>query len=364
MRRKFLVAYASVSGSTGEVAGAIGQVLAKEGVTVHVRHVSAVTGIRFYSAVVLGSSIRAGRWLPEAIQFLETRQETLSRIPVAYFTTCLTMVNDTEESRRIVLAYMEPVFQKAPQVKPIGLGLFAGALDPDRQLIMPSNLTPQGDYRDWEAIRTWAEEIRPVLLAGIARTDEPIVLREAILRYTDMAGADLSRADLRGADLHEANLSEADLHGADLSEIDLVKADLRKVDLYEASLHKAGLNWANMSGANMSGTNLSQANLIGADLNRANLSQANLSQAILNGANLSHANLSGADLSYADLNWANLSGADLSHVNLSEASLGWANLKEADLSHANLSQARYNDQTEWPENFSPQAQGGIFFKVE
>jgi uncharacterized protein YjbI with pentapeptide repeats len=366
MSRRILVAYASVSGSTGEVAETIGQVLDEEGVIVQVRYVGDVTRISAYSAVVLGSSIRVGKWLPEAIRFLETHQEALSRVPVAYFTTCLTMVNDTEESRRTVLAYMEPVLQKAPQIKPVGLGLFAGSLDPDRQLLpmMHSELAPQGDYRDWEAIRAWAEEIRPALLEGDVSSDEPMILRGAVLSYTDMSGADLSRADLRKADLHRANLSEANLQGADLSETDLIRADLHKADLDEASLRKADLNWADLNWANMSGANLSRANLIGAVLNRANLSQANLSQAILNGADLSYANLSGADLSYADLNWANLSGADLSYANLSQAGLGWANLSGADLSHANLSQARYNNKTEWPEGFSVQTQRVIFVGAE
>lgn len=345
MSKKVLVAYASVSGSTGEVAEAIGQVLGKqEGVTVEVRRVRDVTDIGVYSAVVLGSSIRVGKWLPEAIQFLETHQESLGQVPVAYFTTCLTMVNDTEDSRRTVLAYMEPVLQKSAEIKPVGLGLFAGSLDPNRPLVMQTDLAPQGDYRDWEAIRAWAEEVAPALMEGIVESDQPLILREAIMRYPDMAGADLSRADL--------------------NEIDLIKADLRKADLVEASLQKAGLKWAKMGGANISNANLSRANLIGADLNRADLSRANLSQAVLNGANLEQANLSEADLSYADLNWANLSKANLRYADLSEASLGWANLSGADLSHANLSKARYNNQTQWPEGFSLQAHGVILVRVE
>ena len=353
MSKKVLVAYASVSGSTGEVAKAIGEVLAQEGAMVQVQHVKDVTSLSGYDAVVLGSSIRAGKWLPEAMNFLGMHREALSEIPVAYFTTCLTMVQDTEDNRQIVLAYLEPVRQRAPQIKPVGVGLFAGALDPTRQLAMPVQ-GPQGDYRNWEAIRTWAEEICPALLEGRLEIEEPIMLRGAILSYTDMSGTDLSRVDLHGAKLKEAKLSEADLHDTDLGEADLIKADLRK-----ANLHEAGLNWANMNWADLSGANLHRANLIGADLSQANLSQANLSQAILNGANLSRANLSGTDLSYADLNWVDLRGADLSRANLRGANLGWANLSGADLSQANLSQARYNSSTEWPEGFSAEMHGVI-----
>lgn len=359
MNKTILIAYASVSGSTGEVAEAIGEVVGEAGVAVQVRNVKDVSDVSVYNAVVLGSSIRVGRWLPEAVEFLETYQDDLQQVPVAYFTTCLTMVHDTEDSHKTVLSYMEPLLQLAPQIKPVGLGLFAGSLDPTRRLMMQTTLAPQGDYRDWEAIRAWAKEIRPQLLEGHVETEEPMILRGAVLSYTDLAGADLGGADLHGAELQEVNLREADLHEADLDETELIKADLQ-----EANLHQAGLRWADLNRADMSGANLQGANLIGADLNRVNLSRAILSRAVLNGANLSQANLQGADLSYADLNWVDLRGADLSQANLSQASLGWANLREANLSQANLSQVRYNNQTEWPEDFSPETRGAILIEAE
>jgi uncharacterized protein YjbI with pentapeptide repeats/menaquinone-dependent protoporphyrinogen IX oxidase len=355
---KVLIVYASVSGSTGEVAEAIGEVIEQAGAVVDVSPINEVASLEDYGAVVLGSSIRAGRWLPEATRFLEKNHEDLSRVPVAYFTTCLTMVDDTAESRRTVLTYMEPILQSAPDIEPVGLGLFAGSLDPNRSLMMQS-IGPQGDYRNWEAIRSWAEEIGPVLFKGQVRPVQPIILREAILRFTDMSGA-----DLYGADLRESDLSESDLSGADLGETDLIKADLHKAELNEASLQRAGLNWADLNWANMSEADLRQANLIGADLNKANLRQANLSGAVLNGANLSGADLSETNLSGADLNWAVLNGADLSRANVTGASLGWADFTNANLSGANLEHARYNGQTKWPEGFAADAQGCVFFSIE
>ncbi len=354
MGKQILIAYASGSGSTGEVAEAIGKVIAEADVTVNVSTVQDVADLTDYGAVVLGSSIRAGRWLPEALKFLETHREALSRIPVAYFTTCLTMVTDTDDSRRTVLAYMEPVRQLAPEIKPVGLGLFAGSLDPQRPSMIRVKQLPQGDYRNWDAIEAWAKEIRPALLANITASSEPVILRDAVLSYTDMSGLDLSSADLQRADLQGATLSEADLRSSDLSESDLAKADLSG-----AVLHDAGLNWADLNRADMSGADLRRANLIGADLNGARLELANLSYAILNGANLSGANLSGADLRRADLNWADLRQADLTNANVSQANLGWANLSEAKLSQVNLSSATYNEATEWPEGFSPETHGCI-----
>jgi|GEM_PF-139903 len=355
MSKKILIAYASVSGSTGEIAQAIGEVISDEpDITVQVSPVGDIVDVADYSAVVIGSSIRVGKWLPEAVGFLQTHQDALSQVPVAYFTTCLTMVDDTAENRRTVLAYMEPVLQSAPQIKPVALGLFAGSLDPARQMFMQAKAAPQGDYRDWAAIRSWAAEIRPALLAGEAKLNEPVVLRGAILSYTDMSSTDLREADLREANLHGAALRETDLREANLHE-----ANLRKADLHQADLHGASLNWADMDWANMSGANLAKANLIGADLKRANLNGANLSEAILNGANLSEAKLSEANLSYTDLNWADLRGADLSQADLSNASLTWANLDGAILRGANLNNTLYNSQTQWPDDFSAGAHGAI-----
>ena len=55
----------------------------------------------------------------------------------------------------------------------------------------------------------------------------------------------------------------------------------------------------------------------------------------------------------ANLRGANLVGADLSGANLSGADLSWANLYRANLSGANLYRANYDEQTIWPEGFTP-----------
>ncbi len=365
MTKKVLVAYASVSGSTGEVAETIGAVLAGYGALVEVRHVRHLEGVTGYSAVVLGSSIRAGRWLPEATNFLLDHAHEMQHVPVAYFTTCLTMVDATADDRRAVLAYMEPILQAAPEIEPIGIGLFAGSLDPSRQQFyaINANLAPHGDYRNWKAIKSWAAKIASRLLADAPSADGAVILRDAALSHADFAGSDLSGADLRGADLADASLRDADLSQANLGDSDLTRADLGKADLNEASLRDAGLNWADLNWANMSQADLHSANLIGADLQGANLDQANLSHATLNGANLSNANLRGANLRFADLNWANLSGADLSGADLSGATLGWANLSNANLDDVNLGNTRYNDFTEWPADFSPDEFGGRLVRL-
>lgn len=350
---RVLVAYASASGSTAEVAEVIAQELASGHMVVEVLPVQEVSNVERYDAVVLGSSIRAGRWLPGAVRFLEERRETLAEVPVAYFTTCLTMVEDTPETRQLVLSYLEPVLQLAPEVRPLGLGLFAGSLVPDLEQVVPGG--PYGDFRDWDAIRAWAREIRASLPPVEFTGKDPYELSEAMLSYSDLSGSDLRKADLRGAKLRRTKLDEARLGDADLSESDLSGARLQGADLEEASL-----GWADLHEGDLREARLARANLIGANLRRADLRAADLRQAILNGADLTRADLRGADLRAADLNWARLEKADLRDANLVRANLGWADLSKANLSGADLTEARYNSQTRWPEGFSPDRAGCTF----
>ncbi|MCK4451224.1 MAG: flavodoxin domain-containing protein [Anaerolineae bacterium] len=166
MENKVLVAYASRAGSTGEVAEAIGQVLCEAGAAVDVRLAKEVTDLSPYRAVVVGSGIRVGKWLPEAVEFVERHREALSRMPVAYFLVCLTLKENTEENRREVSAYLDPVCE---MVQPVDVGLFAGAMDYSKlpfilRLMMKAMKSPEGDFRNWETIRAWADQVRARLV--------------------------------------------------------------------------------------------------------------------------------------------------------------------------------------------------------
>ena len=168
MGDKILVAYASRARSTGEVAKTIGEVLRDGGATVDVRPAKGLTDLSPYQAAVVGSAIRIGKWLPEATKFVKAHQEALSQVPVAYFTVCLTMKEDTEENRTTVTAYLDPLREQVPLVQPIRVGLFAGALDHSKlsfiaRLISKAVGSPEGDFRNWEAIRAWAGELVPLL---------------------------------------------------------------------------------------------------------------------------------------------------------------------------------------------------------
>ncbi len=170
MDKKILVAYTSKYGSTGGVADAIGKELCDRGAAVDVRMLKNVGGLNEYRAIVVGSAIYRGKWLPEAMDFVERNRGALQQVPVAYFLVCMTMREPTEENRRKVLAYLDPVLKAVPQVQPVKVGTFAGALNFSNlsspiKMMMKLKGASEGDYRDWTAIRTWAEGLCSPLLA-------------------------------------------------------------------------------------------------------------------------------------------------------------------------------------------------------
>ena len=167
MDKKILVAYASEYGSTAGVAEAIGKELCNKGASVDIRLVKKVTNLSTYRSVIIGSPIYKGKWMPETVKFLKENSQILSKVPVAYFVVCMTMQNPTEENRQKALAYLDPVGHSVPQVKPVKVGLFAGALHYDKlpwlmRKIIKSKGLPEGDFRDWNTIRTWATHLNEI----------------------------------------------------------------------------------------------------------------------------------------------------------------------------------------------------------
>jgi len=163
MEKKVLVTYASKYGSTGGVADVIAKELCARGVSADVALIKNARNIGSYQGVVIGSAIYMGRWMSEAVDFVKKNKEVLRRVPVAYFLVCMTLSRPTEKNRAEVLAYMDPILKGIPEIKPVGLGTFAGAMHYGNlswiyKKILKSKGTPEGDYRDWNAIRSWAQE--------------------------------------------------------------------------------------------------------------------------------------------------------------------------------------------------------------
>lgn len=165
MSARVLVTYATRAGCTGEVAAAIGEVLGWRGFAVDVRPVKDAPSVDGYQAVVVGSAIRMGSWLPEAVKFVKRNRARLSRAPAALFTVHILNTGDDETSRQARQAYTAPVRQILPAC---GEVFFAGKMDYARlsffdrliaRAVEKSTNLKEGDFRDWDKIRGWAQTI-------------------------------------------------------------------------------------------------------------------------------------------------------------------------------------------------------------
>jgi menaquinone-dependent protoporphyrinogen oxidase len=161
MQNKILVAYASKSGTTAEVAEAIAEALREQGLTVEVLPVQTVTGLEEYRAVILGSGVRVGKWLPEALSFARKHQSLLAELPLAIFTVHMLLTGNDEASRNGRAAYTAPVRE---MLQPRAEAFFAGRIDLSRLSLIERLMTkavkaPEADERDWAAIRQWAERL-------------------------------------------------------------------------------------------------------------------------------------------------------------------------------------------------------------
>src|SRR5438093_1491895 len=74
---KMLVVYASMFGSTAQVAVTIGEELCKDGYVVDVRLPSHVKSLDGYSAAVIGSCAKGSAWLGDAVNFVKVNREAL-----------------------------------------------------------------------------------------------------------------------------------------------------------------------------------------------------------------------------------------------------------------------------------------------
>lgn len=173
--KKVLIAYASMHGSTGEVADALAKDLCAAGASVDIRLAENVKDLSPYQAVVVGSAIRSDRWLPEANEFVASHRSILSNIPTAYFLTCLTLAKPSAEIRTRVQSFLSPVREEVPEVKPVSTGLFAGVLDynkygPAIKAVMKYKMwtkgVEEGDHRDWRAIHAWANQLKSAFLSA------------------------------------------------------------------------------------------------------------------------------------------------------------------------------------------------------
>ncbi|WP_220681360.1 flavodoxin domain-containing protein [Methanofollis formosanus] len=165
MTERILVAYASRYGSTEEIARVIADEIRALGYEVDCMNVMEVEDVRPYAAVVAGSPIYMGKWLPEAVDLAKQFRIALNERPLAVFAVGYSMKEEDDLIRKSARASMNELRMYVhAQVE----GFFAGKFDPDGmstsdlQIMKMAGAAP-GDARDWTAVRNWARALPSVL---------------------------------------------------------------------------------------------------------------------------------------------------------------------------------------------------------
>jgi menaquinone-dependent protoporphyrinogen oxidase len=163
MDKKILVTYASKYGATAEIARKIGDTLSDEGFTVDTLPVMEVKDISDYGAVVLGSAAYIGQWRKEAANFVRKYEAALSEKPLWLFSSGPTGKGDPVKLLDGWLSpkKLQPVIER---IGPRDATVFHGIMQMDKmnafeKFIVKRIKSPMGDFRDWEAISSWAKSI-------------------------------------------------------------------------------------------------------------------------------------------------------------------------------------------------------------
>ena len=168
---KILITYDTKHGATAIVAEMIFDSLCSRNFyvdLVFVENLDPAT-IPDYDAVVVGSPIYIGKWLPGIKRLLRKHHGTIAEVPTAFFVTCTYIAEDTPErqihGREL---YIDPVLEEYPDIEPIDTGLLAGEfryaeLFPLERFFMKLAGFEEGDFMDDAKIQAWAEELGDLL---------------------------------------------------------------------------------------------------------------------------------------------------------------------------------------------------------
>lgn len=155
---KILLTSSSKHGSTDEVAAVIAERLRAAHIDVETKRPEDVDSVDEYDAFVLGSAVYMTTWMPEAVDFTTRFRDTLRARPVWAFSVGLAglpkgKVSDPMRIGPVLLA-----------IDPEDHMTFAGCFDPSRLSLRERSIAKlggatEGDYRDWDEVRQWADAI-------------------------------------------------------------------------------------------------------------------------------------------------------------------------------------------------------------
>ena len=156
---KALVAVASRHNATHDIAELVADELQASGLEVDLRAADAVPDITAYDAVVLGSGVYMGRWLPAARHFVDVHKRALRTVPVWLFSSGPLGAEDPKpqgdpvdipELVEATHAREHRVFAGKLEKRSLGLA---------ERLMAKAVRAPEGDFRDLGAVIEWSRSI-------------------------------------------------------------------------------------------------------------------------------------------------------------------------------------------------------------
>lgn len=161
---EILVAYATKSGSTKEIAEAIAERIRSASHEVTVRDAAQVRSIDPYQAVVVGSALFAGRWHRDAVKLLKHNVGLLAGRAVWLFQSGPL---DAEPGPQPVPRFIREIAARIGADEPV---TFGGRLTPETAVGFIAKKMARGDmagdFRNWEEIDRWARMITEKLVAA------------------------------------------------------------------------------------------------------------------------------------------------------------------------------------------------------
>lgn len=176
---RILVAYASEHGSTREIAERLADRLRRSGVAVVLADAGGVDSVQEFDAVVLGSAVHNGQWLPAAAELADhcARASTVPMVwPFSVGTVGAHGSALGPRASRFVRSR-----QPIPDAVVTCLGesrhrWFSGVMRPEDVSALGRTLFRLiggrfGDHRDWPDVLAWADDLVARLTSGTGREE-------------------------------------------------------------------------------------------------------------------------------------------------------------------------------------------------
>ncbi len=165
MSMHVLVTWGSTRGGTEEIARVVAEALRMRGFDVVESEAKDAPDAEAFDAVIVGGALYANRWHRAARRYTSRNAKALRRRPTWMFSSG--PLDDSAELAEIAPTQQVSVLMM--RTGALGHKTFGGRLQPDAKGFIASRMakTHAGDWRDFDAVRVWSNDIADHLLSAV-----------------------------------------------------------------------------------------------------------------------------------------------------------------------------------------------------